>query len=410
MFTKTPGWGWLMLLAGIFGGLLIGKIAKGLLRNMAERFDMRDWGRRATAIRSAASPTSLALLTVGMMIGLRSIYLLASVQHFANQVFKFLLMIALGWFMYNVVEVFTLTAQKMADKTDSKLDDQLVPLLRKTARVFVVVVFVLFVAENVFGMDITAWLAGLGLAGLAVSLAAQDSIKNLFGSLTIFFDKPFQVGDRVVFSGYDCTIEEIGFRSTKARTSNGHIVTIPNMKFIDTPVENIAARPSIKRVMNVGITYDTPPKKIEQAIGILKDILNEPEIIAPFDMEKSPPRVAFNELNADNLNIMVLDWFMLNEDHGCDYLDHCQTINMKLIKAYDKAGIEFAFPTQTVYLAGDAARKLNEGLGSDALPDSPGPPGPVPESRSGAVTAGSSKKPSRATKKKTAKKKNSRRG
>lgn len=115
----------------------------------------------------------------------------------------------------------------------------------------------------------------LGIAGLAVSLAAQDSIKNLFGSVTIFIDNPFSVGDRIVFSGTDGFVEEIGFRSTRIRTLTGHLVTVPNMKFIDEAVENITARPYIRRTMNMTITYDTPPDKIEQAVQIIRDLLAE---------------------------------------------------------------------------------------------------------------------------------------
>ena len=151
-----------------------------------------------------------------------------------------------------------------------------------------------------------------------------------------------------------------GEKLSKARTLTGHLVTIPNMKFIDTPVENIAARPSIRRSMNVTITYDTPPNKIEQAVQILRDILNEDEITEPFDMQAFVPRVYFTELNADSLNVLAIYWFMLEDGRGYwDYLDHAHRINMKLFRAYEQADIEFAFPTQTLYLAGDQNRKLS---------------------------------------------------
>ena len=114
-----------------------------------------------------------------------------------------------------------------------------------------------------------------------MSLAAQDSLKNLFGSITILFDRPFQVGERIVFAGHDGTIEEIGFRSTKVRTLTGHLVTIPNSNIVNDPVENIGKRPFIRRTMNVTITYDTPRDKIEQAAQIIRDILEEEGIGEP---------------------------------------------------------------------------------------------------------------------------------
>lgn len=196
----------------------------------------------------------------------------------------------------------------------------------------------------------------MGIAGLAVSLAAQDSIKNLFGSITIFLDRAFAVGDRIVFDGNDGLVEEIGFRSTKMRTADGALVTIPNAKIVDGSVINITSRTNIRRQMNITITYDTPAAKIEQAVEIVRQILADPEIAGAFDMAKFPPRVAFDELNSDSLNIRVLYWV-----HPPDYwlfLEHSQKFNLKLIRAYEQAGIEFAFPTQTLYVAGDPKRQL----------------------------------------------------
>src|SRR5690606_32061149 len=133
--------------------------------------------------------------------------------------------------------------------------------------------FTLFVAQNVFGLDITGWLAGLGLAGLAVSLAAQDSVKNLFGWATVVFDRPFTTGDFVNYGGTLGTVEDISFRSTKLRMITGHLYTIPNMKWIDGTVENISARGFIRRDLNLSLTYDTTPEKVDEAVRIVEDIL-----------------------------------------------------------------------------------------------------------------------------------------
>ena len=143
---------------------------------------------------------------------------------------SFLLILSLGLYLFNLVDVLDAAMRRLAEKTESKVDDQIVPLVRKTLRIFLVIVFTLIVAQNVLGLDITGWLAGLGIAGLAVSLAAQDSVKNLFGSVTIFFDNPFAVGDMIVFDGHRGTVEEIGFRSPRLRLLSGHVVTVPNKK------------------------------------------------------------------------------------------------------------------------------------------------------------------------------------
>ncbi|NJL30619.1 MAG: mechanosensitive ion channel family protein [Phycisphaerales bacterium] len=197
---------------------------------------------------------------------LQLIHLESGLFDFTLRIVKFLYLLALGWFLYNLVDVLDLWLTDITAKTDSKLDDMLVPLVRKTLRIFLILVFSLVVAQNVFGLNITGWLAGLGIAGLAVSLAAQDSIKNLFGSITVFFDRPFSVGDFINFEGQDAVVEEIGFRSTRMRTLDGHLVSVPNMKFIDGSVRNISERESMRRVLDVTITYDTPPEKIQRAI------------------------------------------------------------------------------------------------------------------------------------------------
>lgn len=362
-FENTPGWAWLALLGAIFFGLLVGKLLQIALRSVGNRWEQRGWYVRGVVLLDAASPVSFLMLSLGLMVGMGFIHMQPDMRGFANNIITFLLIIALGWYLYNLVDVIDAALRRITEKTESKLDDQLVPLIRKSLRIFLVIVFGLLVAQNVFGLNITSWLAGLGIAGLAVSLAAQDSVKNLFGSITVFFDKPFVLGDFIIFDGHMGDVEEIGFRSTRLRLLSGHLVTVPNMKFIDGTVENISRRPYIRREMNVTITYDTPPENIERAVDIVRDILHDPEVIevGRFDMEDKPPRIAFNELNADSLNIRAYYWYQMagDPDRGFfTFIEHSQIVNMKLFRAFGEAGIDFAFPSQTVYLAGDPDREL----------------------------------------------------
>jgi len=362
-FERTRWWEWLTLLGAIFVGLLAGKATQMGLRATGDRLEARQWAVRSAVFRSAASPANLALITVGLFLGLTFIYMEKPVWLFFLRVLKFLALLSVGWFLYNLVDVVELLVLGMTRRRFTKLDQMVLPLIRKTLRIFLVIVFTLVVAQNVFEVNITGWLAGLGIAGLAVSLAAQDSIKNLFGSLTIFFDRPFYVGDFITFDSTTGKVEEIGFRSTRIRIAAGHLITVPNMKFIDGKVENISKRPAIRREMNVTITYDTPPDKVEQAVQIVRDVLHDPEVVAEgqFDMENSPPRVSFNEFNADSLNIKAFYWYQINKNPDRGFftqMAHAHIVNIKLLRAFEEAGIEFAFPTQTLYLAGDPKRKL----------------------------------------------------
>lgn len=375
VFEQTPLWGWGMLFLGILGGLTVGKLISSILHRIGKR--MRDQGleMRGVLFKAPASPSSLLCLTIGIQLGLLSVVMPVEVAAFAQNVLKFLVLLAIGWILFNLVDLIDIAIMRRVEQSDSKLAAQLAPLIRKAFRIFVVIIFFLFIAQNVFGVNISAWLAGLGIAGLAISLASQDSVRNLFGSITVMLDKPFTVGDRIVISGTEGFVEEIGLRSSRIRTFTGHLVTIPNMKFIDGTVENVSARPFLRRSMNVTITYDTPPEKVEQAVRIIKDILAAEDMAAPFQLDKRPPRIYFNEFNSDSLNISVSYWYFLNEEQGHDwwgYLAHGETFNHRLLQAFNDAGIDFAFPTQTLFLAGDPGRELSVRARLEQLPQEQG--------------------------------------
>ena len=138
---------------------------------------------------------------------------------------------------------------------------------------------------------------------------AQDSTKNFFGSIVLYLDRPFEIGDRVVVDGHDWPVEEVGLRSTRIRTLDGHLVTIPNGELANRTARNVGKRPYIKRTANITITYDTPPEKIDRALDIIKALLDNHEGMNP----DFPPRVVFNEFNSDSLN-MPRNWHSLPEE------------------------------------------------------------------------------------------------
>jgi len=361
VFTDTPRLGWLLLFTCILVGLIAGKIVQSILRRAGERWKEKGWEVGGCFFDNMASPSSLVLLTIGITIGLQGIKMPPELNAFTWNMTKLLYIVAIGWFVFNLIDLVDMGLRRVTNAETNKLSAQLVPLIRKALRIFVVIVFMLFIAQNVFHVNITAWLAGLGIAGLAISLASQDSIRNLFGSVTVMLDKPFVVGDRIVFSGVEGFVEEIGFRSTRIRTFAGHLVTLPNMRFIDGSVENVSRRSFLRRGLNVTITYDTPSPKIDEALQIIKDLLAAEDMAAPFRSAERPPRVYFNEFNADSLNISVSYWYFLDAEKGHDwwhYQEHAELFNKRLFAAFGEAGIEFAFPTQTLYLAGDPSRQL----------------------------------------------------
>jgi MscS family membrane protein len=232
------------------------------------------------------------------------------------------------------------------------MDEMFATMVRKSLRVTILVILSLYIIESLSGKPIGTILAGLGVGGLAVALAAQETLKNFFGSLVIMSDKPFRVGERVKFDSYDGMIETVGFRSTRIRTLEGHLVTVPNSEVAARAVENIGQRPYIRRLTNITITYDTPPEKVERAVEILKQILNNHEGMHP----DRPPRVYFNEFNDASLNLLMIYWY--EPPDFWMFVDFNQRVNMEILRRFNEEGIDFAFPTQTIHLANDAKRQL----------------------------------------------------
>ncbi len=356
-WRETEWWGWVALLGCIFLGVIAGRVTSGLMRKTADRAQGRGAVAAATVVRSAATPASLFLITVGISIGLGFIDLQPVASSLRNKVLTFLYVLAVAWFLFNLVDLIDIWVRNLATRTKSHIDDQLAPLIRKTLRIFLVILVGLYTAQNIFNQDVTAWLTGLGIAGLAVSLAAQDSLRNLFGSITILLDKPFEVGDRIVFDGFDGPVEEIGFRSTRMRNFDGELITVPNSKFIEGSVRNVTKRPTIRRVMDVSVEYGTSPELMRQAVEAIRKILDEPEICLKLDWEKTPPRVHFNEMKADNLNIRVSYWFSDPADWW-GFNDLAQHVNLRVMEELTAIGVPFAFPTQTMVLTNDGDKPL----------------------------------------------------
>lgn len=260
--------------------------------------------------------------------------------------------LAFFWFVYQFVHVMDARLSQWADSTESTIDDILVPLFGKTLRIFIVILAGIIVIQNLTGVQIGPLLASLGIGGLAVALAAKDSIANFFGTLTILFDKPFQVGERIVIDNYDGVVEDVGFRSTRIRLLTGHLVTIPNEKVVNSGLENIGKRPNLRWLNNIGITYDTPPEKIERAVAIIREIIADHEGMHP----DFPPRVYFNGFNDWSLNILVLAWY--HPPEYWDFQEWVQRTCLEITRRFSAEGIDFAFPTRTLHLANDAKRQL----------------------------------------------------
>ncbi|MBI9108256.1 MAG: mechanosensitive ion channel [Spirochaetales bacterium] len=265
------------------------------------------------------------------------------------------------WILSNFVEIFISRLSKYSELDTNSLDKTLIEMIRMIIRVCFIAAFLFLSIRVLTGKPLTTLLAGLGIGGLAVALAAQDTLKNFFGSIMIMTDKPFKVGERISVEGYDGVIESIGFRSTRIRTLTGNQVVIPNDKVAQASIENIGRRQSIRRLTNINITYGTTPKKVEKALSIIRGILDNHEGMLP-DM---PARVFFNEFNADSLNILVLYWY--SPPDYWEFMRFTEEVNLKIMKMFDAEGIEFAFPTYTTYLEQEDGKSIKLNINDSTI-------------------------------------------
>jgi MscS family membrane protein len=337
-------WGQIVILLGwMVGAMLLGKLIQIILTTVGKQKNMEGKQIVQVMLKAVGRPIPFLFFAIGLKFGLHQQFgpeRLPIVADSLSVLFTF----AVTFFIYSLVDVLDYAITHFTSKTHTKMDDMMAPMVRKSLRVVIVILALVQVAQILSNKPITSILAGLGVGGLAVALAAQETIKNFFGSLVIFADKPFELGERIVVGGHDGTIEEVGFRSTRIRTLDGHLVTVPNGELANQMIQNIGKRPFIKRVMNVTITYDTPPEKVQQAIDILKELLDHHEGMK----EDFPPRVFFNSFNDCSLNILAIYWY--HPPTYWEFLAHAESLNMELLKRYNDAGIEFAFPTQTLYV------------------------------------------------------------
>ena len=248
----------------------------------------------------------------------------------------------LVWVGFAMIEVVGRGLTRRADETESKIDDLVVPMLRKSLKLFLSVIAGVWIIQNL-GYSVTSIVASLGIGGLALALAAQDTVANFFGSVVVFTDKPFQVGDWVELGGIEGTIEEVGFRTTRIRQFDKALVVLPNQMFTSTPIKNYSER-SIRRIkMTVGLSYETDSKQMQAFLEGARKLLEEHPVI-----DQNFHFVHFVEFGDSSLNVQF--YCFTNTAVWVAWLKARETLMLQIMDLVESLGLEIAFPTQTVYL------------------------------------------------------------
>jgi len=286
-------------------------------------------------------PVKIISFVIFLRIGLEVFSWPAMVQSFLTKGFTIIVAISLTYTVLKFIDlVLGYWKQRAGDSHDKTFDEQLFPIIRKSLKMFAIVIATLVTLDNI-GVNITAAIASLSIGGLAIGLAAQDTLANLFGAVSVFLDKPFRIGDRVKVEAVDGNVEAIGMRSTRVRTLDGHLASIPNKILGNTTIVNVTERPTIKTEMNLGVTYDTSAEKLRLALRIVEEVYRA-------HAKTTDLIVGFNKFADSALNIQVIHWWGGQDVR--EQLAGMQEMNLKLKERFDAEGISFAFPTQTLYV------------------------------------------------------------
>jgi MscS family membrane protein len=348
-------WRFLLILLVVLVAMVVGKIVQFGFNSFADRKDKKHGVTALTLfLRCLTKPISVAFFAVAlfickafMLFGEEAIS--PAIADYWTKIVQAVAAIALAYALFRLVDVIEHYLLRWTGKTQTKMDDMLVPVIRKSLRATIAIIATLWIADGILDAEIRAILVSAGVGGIAIALAAKDTIANFFGSVTIFADRPFQIDEMIKIADYMGPVEQVGFRSTKIRTREGHLVTVPNSVIANSMVENIGRRPFIRRISNITITYDSGHRGAQRAVEIVREVLTDvPEINT--DPEKLP-RVYFSDFNDWSLNLYMSYW-VKPPDYWL-YQEVNQRVNLEIMKRFESENIEFAFPSQTLYVKKD---------------------------------------------------------
>lgn len=335
-----------------FGIILIGLIFKKLISKYLSNILYKVVGKKDNNV-GIDKFDELLSKPIGFFIVLCFIYFGASYvsypsfvdenfQSIFSKIFSLFLIYAIYKIFVKVIDYIGLILKQRAAETENKMDDQLIPFAIEIGRILVVIFALFFILGNVFDINITALATGLGIGGIAIAMASKESLENLLGSFTIFFDRPFTVGDVVKVGTVTGLVEKVGFRSTRIKTFDKSVVTVPNKKMIDAELDNLGLRPVRRVKFHIGLTYDTSTEQIKNIVSDIQEMINNHE------KTNEEGKVRFQEFGASSLDIMVL--YYVNSPKWEDLIDVKEDVNYKIMDIVKKHNSDFAFPSTSVYL------------------------------------------------------------
>lgn len=336
-------WQYIAVFCWLLLGLIFRKIFEFILDNYIHRLAKKTkftWDD--DLIDGVDKPFGFIFMMFFWLATFTNLQLSVTVNHYLSLILEIAVSVGFIWLFYNLSDVFSKYLGVLTSKTETKLDDQLVPLIRKTLRFFVLVMGIILILQN-NGYNVASLIAGLGIGGLAVALAARDTLANFFGSITIFVDKPFRIGDWIKVAGVEGTVEEVGFRSTRIRTFYNSLVSVPNSNISNNEVDNLGLREYRRLLTTLNLTYSTSPEQMEAFVEGIKAIVKSNSHFRQDFYE-----VHFNAFGAHSLDVMVYVFFKVPD--WSTELQQKHNFFLEVLKLAKEVGVEFAFPTQTLHV------------------------------------------------------------
>ena len=343
-------WGISLLI--ILGAIIIAKVITLFVRKVIKPYASRTRNKLDDILfNSLESPIVFGIILLGFWIAIHRLVYPDSFVKVVDSAYKILIVLNITWFFArlfsSIIDVYWIK-NNTTSPGGTWHSSKMLPVVKRTILVIVWIVGIIMALSNV-GVNISTLLGTLGIGGIAFALAAQDTIKNIFGAFTIFADKPFAIGDTIRVDNFEGTIVDVGVRSTKLQDYDKRIVTFPNYKLTDASIINISSEPMRRVVMKIGLTYDTPSEKMTEAMNILRGVPKRVKFVSPNDLI-----VNFSDYTDSALVITFIYFIEKAGDIGGTTSD----VNMDVLASFNKAGLEFAFPSRTIYLEKDLKEEI----------------------------------------------------
>lgn len=339
--NTVENWGISVLI--VLGTILVTKLVSLFNKKVLKNLTLKTKNKLDDIIYdSLESPLLFGLMLLGIWIAIHRLVYPDKFVLAVDGAYKILIVLNVTWFaaklIISLIETYWETPVR-AQHGHTQVN-RMMPVIKRTTLVLIWIIGIITALSNV-GVNISALLGTLGIGGIAFALAAQDTVKNIFGAFTILADKPFTIGDIIRIDGFEGTIVDVGVRSTKMMNYDKRIITFPNYKIADASIVNISSEPMRRVVMKIGLTYDTTAEKMNEAMELLRGIPSRVKYVSAEGIKAN-----FSEFQDSAMTIT----FVYFIEKGGDIAGTSSNVNIDVLASFNKAGLNFAFPSQTLYI------------------------------------------------------------